>query len=119
MKKSQRNTKRASATGALSVFLGVRSTAVRLLAGAAALCAGALQALLDTVLFPAAFAAKPGRMLSALFGKLVLYGGLLALLAFPMRAGIFWGAAGYAVGFFPYLAVWYMKKGKTLTKGGR
>ena len=91
---------------------------IRIAALAAALAAGVVQALLSAVLFPAAFSQQTGRMLAALFAKIAVYGALLCLLAFPLRAGVLWGAAGYAAGLLAALAVWYVKKGRTQMKGG-
>ena len=90
------------------------------LAVIAALAIGVLQVFLDTVLFRAAFAAKPAKMLLALFGKLAVYGGFLALLFTVFNAQIVSAAVGFGVGFFPGLIVWYLVKGrKQQLEGGK
>ena len=92
---------------------------LNLLAAAAALLMGAVQALLDAVLFGAAFSGKTIKMLAALLGKIAVYGGFFYLLATTLRPGVAGAAAGFAVGFFPGLLIWYFTKGRKTAGGGK
>ena len=84
-----------------------------------ALAVGVGQFLLDTVLFRAAFAAKPSKMLLALFGKIAVYGGFFYLLFTVLRQVIVGAAVGFGLGFFPGLILWFVFKGAKQIGGGK
>ncbi len=92
---------------------------LNLLAAAAALFVGAVELLLTAVLFGAAFSEKKIKMLVSLLGKIAVYGGFFYLLATVLRAGAVGAAVGFALGFFPGLAVWYLTQGRKQAKGGK
>ena len=92
---------------------------VNLPAAVVALTVGAAQALLDVVLFGAAFSQKPVKMIAALLGKLAVYGGFFYLLATALRPGVVGAEIGFAAGFFPGLLVWYLAKGRKTMGGGK
>ena len=93
--------------------------AVSVLAAIVALGVGVGEVLLDTVLFRAAFAPEPVKMLLALFGKIAVYGGFFYLLWTALRAGIVGAGIGFALGFFPGLMLWYLFKGRKAIGGGK